>query len=119
LNSGFGFANERELQEEFPQIKYILKISCKTDMNIDLLKNKLAELIPTAELFKTEIDKRWIIIKNRLQEEAKQQYYLNERRFIDICNEVKLTEEHQRQNVINILHDLGLILYFDNLDLSE
>jgi small GTP-binding protein len=119
VNSSFGFVNERELQEEFPQIKYFIKVSCKTDINIDILKEKLAELIPTAELFHIEIDEKWITIKNKLQEETKQHYYLSEHRFIEICNEAKLTEEHKRHNVINFLHDLGLVLHFDDLKLAE
>jgi len=119
VNPGFGFENERELQNEFPQIKSFLKISCKNGENIDLFKDKLAELIPTAELFKTEIDERWITIKNRLQEETKQKYYLNEARFLEICNEARLTEKDGQKNAINFLHDLGQVLHFDDLNLSE
>ena len=121
VNSGFGFENQRELQEEFPQIKCFIKVSCKTKENIEELKNKLTELIPTAELFQTEIDEKWITIKNKLQKETKEQYYLNEKRFIDICNEAGLTEAQQRHHAINFLHDLGLVLHFEDLNqnLSE
>jgi len=119
VNPSFGFENERELREEFPQIKCFIKVSCKTNENIELFKDKLAELIPTAELFKTEIDGRWITIKNKLQKETKQKYYLNESRFLKICNEVRLTEKQEQKNVINFLHDLGLVLHFDDLNLSE
>jgi len=43
VNAGFGFENERELQEEFPQVKYFIKASCKTRKNIDLIKPKLSD----------------------------------------------------------------------------
>jgi len=119
LNPGFGFENERELQNEFPQIKSFIKISCKNDENIDRFKEKLAEIIPTAELFHTKIDERWITVKNKLQEETKQKYYLNETRFLEICNEAKLTERHEQKNAIGFLHDLGQVLHFDDLNLSE
>ena len=119
VNPGFGFENERELQEEFPQINCFIKVSCKNNENIDLFKDKLAELIPTTELFKTEIDERWISLNNKLQEETKRKYYLGESRFVEICNEANLTKKEEQKNAITFLHDLGQVLHFDNLNLSE
>ena len=122
VNAGFGFVNERELREDFPQIKDFIKISCKKDTNIDLLKNKLEELIPTAELFQTEIDEKWIRLKDKLIEKLQEKDkpdYLSEKQFKDICNEVNLTKKDGQKNAINFLHDLGLVLHFDDLNLSE
>ena len=115
VNSGFGFENQRELQEEFSQIKDFIKISCKDDINIDLFKDKLAEIIPTAELFQTEIDERWIPIKNDLQKKAKKNYHLSEREFLDICRKAQLTKKIDQQSAIQFFHDLGLVLHFDVL----
>ncbi len=119
VNPGFGFENERELQDEFPQIKCFIKVSCSTNENIDLFKTKLEEIIPTAELFKTEIDEKWITIKERLQEETKATYFLDETRFLAICDEANLKEKQGQKDSINFLHDLGLILHFEDLNLSE
>jgi len=121
VNPGFGFLNERELQDEFPQIKYFEKISCKDkdNKNIELVKNKLAEFIPTAELFQTEIDERWILVKNKLQEETKRKYYLDKSQFIKICNEFNLSGKPEQKNAITFLHDLGQVLHFENLNLAE
>ncbi len=119
VNPGFGFENERELQNEFPQIKIFLKVSCSTNENIDLFKYKLEELIPTAELFKTDIDKRWLEIKEKLEKETKANYFLDETRFLKICNEVKLIHKREQNNAIAFLHDLGQVLHFDDLNLSE
>jgi internalin A len=119
VNSGFGFENERELQNEFPQIKFFLKVSCNTNENIELLRDKLEEIIPTAELFNTEIDEKWIAVKNVLEKETKAGDYLNEKRFVSICNDVFLTEKQKQNNAITFLHDLGLVLHFDDLNLAE
>jgi small GTP-binding protein domain len=51
INPGFGFENENNLKSEFPQIKHFIKVSCSTGEGIELLKEKLEELIPTAEIF--------------------------------------------------------------------
>ena len=119
VNPGFGFDNEYELQKEFPQIKYFIKASCNTKENIEIIKEKLEELIPQAELFNTPIDERWISIKEKLQEETKSYRFLNETRFLEICNEFQLSESREQKNAINFLHDLGLVLHFENVNLSE
>jgi len=119
VNPGFGFINEHDLQKEFPQIKCFVKLSCKTGNNIDLLKEKLAEIIPTAELFNTEIDKKWIKIKDKLQEETKDDDFLNEQRFLTICKEFDLNEKEKQKNAIKFLHDLGLVLHFEDLNLAD
>jgi len=118
-NDGFGFVNEPELQNEFPQIKYFEKISCKNNTDIDLLKDRLEELIPTADLFKTEIDEKWILVKNKLREETRENYYLNKSRFVEICTEFKLNGNNEQKNALNVLHDLGLVLHFESLNLDD
>lgn len=115
LNSGFGFENEYELQHEFPQIKYFIKVSCKTGENLNLVKAKLEELIPKAELFKSEIDERWIKIKELLQEGTNVGYYLGEVRFKEICLDSNLNDKDAQKNAISFLHDLGLVLHFDEV----
>ncbi len=119
VNQGFGFDNEYELQKEFPQIKYFIKASCKTGANIDEIKTCLAELIPQAELFSTPIDERWIGIKERLQDETHTKKFLNETRFLEICREFELTKRQGQKNAITFLHDLGLVLHFEDVNLSE
>jgi internalin A len=119
VNPGFGFENERELQNEFPQIKCFLKVSCYTDENIYVLRNKLEEIIPTAELFNSEIDERWIIIKNVLEKRTNAKYFLDEKRFVNICNRAGLKERHKQNSAITFLHDLGVVLHFDDLNLAE
>lgn len=119
LNTGFGFENEYELQQKFPQIKCFIKVSSKDKTGIDTLKEKLSEWIPNAELFHTEIDERWIDIKEQLQRETKNEHFLNEKRFRSICRAHDLFEKQHQANAINFLNDLGLVLHFQNVNLSE
>jgi internalin A len=119
VNAGFGFSNESDLQKEFPEIRHFIKISCKTGVGIDEIKNKLEGLIPQAELFNTEIDERWIAVKEQLQEETKSKHFLDETRFKEICNNNGLNENAGRRNAINFLHDLGLVLHFEELSLAQ
>ncbi|MCA9731734.1 hypothetical protein KC799_06380, partial [candidate division KSB1 bacterium] len=121
INTAFGFDNEFELQQEFPQIKAFIKASCKTSENIERIKDELAELIPQADLFNTEIDERWMHIKDQLQKETKQKFFLDENRFTEICQANELADKAGQHNAITFLHDLGLVLHFEDLskELSE
>ena len=119
VNKGFGFENVRELQKEFPEIKGFIKASCKTGEEIETIKNKLAELIPQAELFNTEIDERWIEIKEQLQKETKAEQYLDDKRFIEICEVHQLHDSQQQANAIRFLHDLGIVLHFPAVEAYE
>lgn len=67
----------------------------------------------------TEIDQRWMRIKEKLQQATKNEHFLNERGFIDICNQCDLTDKRQQANAINFLHDLGLVLHFEEVRLAE
>ncbi|MCP4969689.1 MAG: GTP-binding protein [Arcobacter sp.] len=115
INPGFGFENETELKVEFPEIKSMISTSCSACTNIDLLKNELEKIIPQAELFHTEIDERWIDIKEKLQTETKENSFLNETRFKEICVESKLKDEKEQKQCIKFLHDLGLVLHFEDI----
>ena len=118
-NPGFGFENEYELQQEFPQIESFFTISCKNGTSVEVIKEKLSELIPKAELFHTEIDERWINIKEQLQKETKDNHFLNENRFLEICRTHELTNPSGQSNVIEFLNQLGLVLHFKEVDLAE
>jgi len=119
VNPGFGFENEQELKQEFPQIKYFLKTSCKTKQGFVELKKYLAELIPQAELFNTEIDERWFPVKEQLQKETAKEEFLNETRFRKICSENGIPKKEDQKELIYFLNDLGIVLHFDNANLAE
>lgn len=117
VNAGFGFKNESDLADEFPQIKYFLKTSCLDgeEENIEDLKNALEDLIPKAEMFKTEIDERWFPIKEQLQKDTKEKNYIDESAFVKICNDNDLSDKIEQESLIRFLHDLGIVLNFDKV----
>jgi small GTP-binding protein len=118
LNPAFGI-DTPALQDEFKQVARYLNVSCKSGENIERLKNILEEFIPQAELFKTEIDERWLDIKTELQEITGREYKLSHNDFIKICKKHKLEEPGKQKRAIQFLHDLGIVLHFDEINLAE
>ncbi|BDD10987.1 Rab family protein [Fulvitalea axinellae] len=123
VHTGFGFENQHELQKEFPQIKYFLRVSCKTEEGLEELKEKLAELVPQAELFNTEIDERWIEIKDEFRKETtgegEKKGYLNESIALEICSDKGLDDDIEQKEAIRFLHDLGIVLHFEAARLED
>ncbi len=119
LNRSFGI-DITSLSKEFPQIIQYIPISCKNNENIEILKSSLQKYIPKAELFETEIDEKWIEIKEELQKATKKEKYISQKDFEDICIAHKLVDIENQHQAIKFLNDLGIVLHFDELtDLSE
>lgn len=111
--------NQYNLKKEFPQIKDFINLSCETGEEIDALRKLLETYIPQAELFDTQIDKRWIEIKEALQKITKENHYLAHHRFRSICKDHALTNTDEQEQAITFLNDLGILLHFEELSLAE
>jgi internalin A len=118
LNPSFGI-DTTSLEKDFPQIGGFINVSAETGENIDRLKAILESCIPKAELFETEIDERWIKIKSDLQQLTKEHSKLSHQQFIEICNKYRLTDAEGQSEAIHFLNDLGIVLHFDEIKLSE
>jgi len=120
INPNFAFLNKEDLEKEFPQVKdRFIKISCETKENLAVFKNTLADVILTSEMLNTPIDVIWIKIKEKLQKETKSKKYLDQSRFRQICKEAKLTDDEKQKNAIDFFNQLGLVLHFEKLRLTN
>jgi small GTP-binding protein len=88
------------LKKPFPQVCGIIKISCEKDEDLYDLKSLLEKCIPNAELFNTEIDERWIEIKNELQQKTKDKFKLTETDYTDICISHGLTNVKEQEECV-------------------
>jgi small GTP-binding protein len=118
LNESFGL-NTYELLKDFPQIKGFVNVSCEKNTGLSEIKNLLEESIPQAELFKTKIDERWFPVKSDLQKLTSQKQYITQKEFEEICNKNNLENESEQIQAIKFLNDLGIVLHFSDLRMSE
>ncbi len=118
LHRSFGI-DTPALQRDYPQIKAYLNVSCATGEAIDQLKDLLAEWLPKAELFNTEIDERWLPLKNELQELTGKAFKLSHEQFTQLCIKHGVEDKSGMHQAIHFLNDLGIVLHFDELHLAE
>jgi internalin A len=117
-NPAFGL-DTYQLKIDFPQIKGFVRISCDKNTGINDVKKLLEEFIPKAELFKTEIDEKWFPIKDSLQNLTCRKQYITKNDFEEICSRNELINEVEQLQAIRFLNDLGIVLHFSDLRMSE
>jgi small GTP-binding protein len=111
---------QNKINERFPNIENRFhRISCKTKKGIKELITCIQETIPQTSLFGTEISQKWMSIKNQLVKETKENQYLSCERFINICKENRENNKSMQLTLLQYLNDLGLALYFKQLNLSD
>lgn len=101
--------DEKFLRNKYPNIIDFLKVSCKDDIGIDILKKKLEKEILESEIIKEVLPKSWFDTKEELEEMTED--FLDYDSFEKICLKNKVKVESQ-EVLINFLHDLGVILNF-------
>lgn len=109
--------NRKALLSKFPNIKGIFEVSCKTGAGIDSLRDSIKQTISSLPHTFDLIPKIWFEIKATLAD-LNEDYIIYED-YQSICAKYGLIKSIDQSVLINFLHDLGSILYFDNSRLDD
>jgi len=109
--------NRRFLLDKYPNIREFIKISCKTRHNINELIDLLKKEIISIEHISTLWPLKWFNIKHILEETKAN--YISFEKYREICNTYDLNETSKQKSLIEFLNDLGTVLHFDDMFLSE
>ncbi|MEO0470739.1 MAG: COR domain-containing protein [Bacteroidota bacterium] len=102
-------------QSAFNIVESVLEVNLKTNQNLDLLKQKvLNQLTSLSHIVEDTIPKSWMQVRERLGNLAKERPLLGLDRFMEICEEYQINKR-QAFTVGEYLHDLGIILWFNNI----
>jgi internalin A len=111
---------QKDINDSFPHIKNRFhRISCKSGEGLPELIECIAKTIPETSLFGTNISADWMRIKNKLISETKKNQYIDRERFTAICEENNVHDKSQQKTLLQYLHDIGIVLYFEKLDLAD
>jgi internalin A len=102
--------DERALREKYPNIREIVKVSCKKGTNIKTLKQKILKEIRQMPHVFDPFSKKWFAVKEKL--ENLNENYIPFDNYLKICDEEEVTEDIDRETLIKFLHDLGVVLNF-------
>ena len=118
-NPGYN-VEQNKINSEFPKINNrFFRISCKTKDGIPELVKTVANAISETSLFGTEISVNWMKVKDTLAEETDANRYISRDRFEEICEDNNVNEKSGQQTLLQFLNDLGVVLYFRQLNLGN
>ena len=106
--------NQPFLKNKYPSIQDFCTISCKTGIGINELKDIITTQIANLKDVKTPLPQTWFELKGAL--ETLSDNYINYARYEQLCNEYKITDPDSQKTLLSLLHDLGIVLSFQDDD---
>ena len=104
--------NRKALREKYSNIKAILETSCQTNEGIADLYDAITREVDLLNDVYNLLPLSWFEVKEHL--EAMQEDFISYSRYACICQDKKITEETNQEQLIGLLHNLGLVLNFRN-----
>ncbi|WGV28426.1 COR domain-containing protein [Halotia branconii] len=102
--------NRKALREKYPNIQAIIETSCQDNTGIDELRTAILQQIANLKEVYDLLPLTWFDVKQKL--ESMPQDFISYNRYIGICHENKIPEEQNQEQLIDLLHRLGLVLNF-------
>ena len=109
--------NRQHLQEKYKNIRGFYRLSCATRKGMDEFSSEMIKEIKNVEYMRTEWPKIWFDVKEFLQNMSKN--YITYDNYYDICSQNKLTDKSQQNTLLEYLHNLGVILHFEDFELKD
>jgi internalin A len=103
--------DESELKRHFPNILEFHKVSARTGVGIEVLRERVKEIAATLPHVGDQWPATWSSVRRSL-EEAPQEHITRDE-YEDICRAVNIPNS-QMSSLSSYLHDLGVILHFQD-----
>ena len=102
--------NRKALREKYPNIQAIIETSCQDNIGIDELRNAIFQQVGKLKEVYDLLPLTWFEVKQQL--ESMPQDFITYSRYIGICYKNNIPEEQNQEQLIDLLHRLGLVLNF-------
>jgi internalin A len=108
------------LQKKYSNIVGILETSAATGIGIDALKAAITRHAETLPHTRDLLPGTWFIVKSKLEDLAKNNNFFTYDDYLNLCKQNDVTDETSQHTLISFLHDLGVVLHFqDDLRLEQ
>ncbi len=104
--------DERGLQLKYPQIRDFVVTSCATASGIDQLKARIVREVTRMPHVRDALLASWFDVKATI--EALDRDYIPYETYLEICRRHEISDERSQRTLIGFLHDLGIVLNFQD-----
>lgn len=109
--------NRRFLQAKYKNIIGFFPISCAKGIGIDNFCENLSAALKKVEMCKIKWSANWLVVKTHL--ENMEENFINYKEYRTLCDHENITEAEAQNTLVELLHDLGVVLHFKDLDLID
>ena len=109
--------NRKALLEKYPNIKAILETSCLTSQGIAELRNAIMQEIKQIKEVFDPLPLPWFEVKEQL--ETMNEDFISDSKYVSICIKNNINEDESQEQLIDLLHRLGVVLCFRNHPLLQ
>jgi small GTP-binding protein len=105
---------KRRLLEKYPNIRGFIGTSALTGDGIADLRQKIQEEVRAMPQVRVLFSADYLAVKDELERLDKP--YIPYERFVEVCERHGVTDEKDQNTLLDLLHDLGTVLYFRGSD---
>ncbi len=102
------------LQKKYPNIIGFFETSAATGAGIEHLKSAIAEQVNQMPNVRDLVVEDWLRVKTALEERHEQTNFIDQDEYIKLCVENRVLGEGNQFALLSVLHDLGVILHFQD-----
>jgi len=102
------------LQKKYTNIVSILETSAATGAGIEALKAEIAKQVDTLPHVRDLLPETWFTVKSKLEELGRDKNFITQDEYLDLCGANDVADETSQHTLIGFLHDLGVVLHFQD-----
>ena len=102
------------LQKKYPNIVGILETSAATGAGIEELKEAITEQVNNLPHVRDLLPESWFTVKTKLEELGQEENFITHDKYLELCTENEVSDETSQRTLIGFLHDLGVVLHFQD-----
>jgi len=102
------------LQKKYLNLEGILETSAATGEGIENLKSTISYLVSQLPHIHTQLPQTWFAVKTKIEKMRRKSNFITYDRYLDLCSENEVSDETSQRTLIGFLHDLGVVLHFQD-----
>lgn len=102
------------LQKKYPNIVGILETSAATGTGIEALKAEIAKQVDTLPHVRDLLPETWFTVKSKVEELGRDKNFITQDEYLNLCDANDVADETSQHTLIGFLHDLGVVLHFQD-----
>lgn len=102
------------LQKKYPNVVGVFETSAATGAGIAALKAEIAKQVDTLPHVRDLLPETWFTVKTKLENLGRETNFITHDDYDKLCDNNDVHDETSQHALIGFLHDLGVVLYFQD-----